>query len=382
MKVIQSNKAYPPHLGGIETIVRQLAEGIQSHGAASEVVACSEDRRTHHESTNGVSVTRVATVARLASLPVSPTYGAHLMGQTADVLDIHEPSLLGSIACVISRRRARSRFKRIVVHWHSDIVRQRALAPAYRPILSAILREADAICVATPHHVTSSAFLAEVASKCHVIHFGVDPGRFALTQDVSRKADALREQYGRPLVFFSGRLVHYKGVRYLVEAMGRVPRAHLVVAGQGPLLGELKALAAASRTSVSFLPFLPEEDFVAMHHAADVFVLPSVENSEAFGIVQLEAMACGKPVVTTHLGTGVTYVNQDGITGLVVPIRDASALACAINTLLDRPEACQRMGQTARARVLASFTVTGMVAETVALYRELLGHDASSAPGE
>lgn len=373
MRVVHSNKAYPPHIGGIETVVQQLAEGMAAeHGIASSVVACSEDARTRFETSNGVSIIRAATVARVSSLPISPSYGIQLMRQCGDILHLHEPSLIGATAYLANMRRARRHFKRLVIWWHSDIVRQRGLAPVYTPLLRAILKEADAICVATPHHITSSSFLMDVAKKCRVIHFGIEPRRFVLTPDMRRRVAEIHALYVRPIVLFSGRLVYYKGVEYLIDAMRKVPNGHLVIVGTGPLLDDLKAATNGCANRVTFLPFLSDTDFVAMHHAADVFVLPSVENSEAFGIVQIEAMACGKPVISTDLKTGVSYVNQDGVTGLVVPVRDSIALSCAINTLIERPELGLRLGETARKRVMSEFTVGGMVAKTVNLYKELL----------
>jgi glycosyltransferase involved in cell wall biosynthesis len=171
---------------------------------------------------------------------------------------------------------------------------------------------------------------------------------------------------------FSGRLIYYKGAEYLVEAMHYVPDAHLIVVGKGPLLKNLQSIASRSHNNVSFIPFLPEAEFIAMYQACDIFVLPSVENSEAFGIVQLEAMICGKPVITTDLPTGVTYVNQDGVTGLVVPKRSVQALAQAIRTLLNNPDMRHQLGENARIRVSKEFTVDGMVDKTIALYKEIL----------
>ena len=139
-------------------------------------------------------------------------------------------------------------------------------------------------------------------------------------------------------MLFVGRLVYYKGLEYLIEAMRWVPDAVLVVVGTGPLRGRLQRLSEqwlGCPGKVVFLGAVAEHDLCAWYHACDVFVLPSVELSEAFGLVQLEAMACAKPVVTTDLPTGVTYVNQHGHTGLVVPRRNSRALAEAINILLD-----------------------------------------------
>lgn len=379
MQIVQASKAYFPHLGGIETVLQQLAEGFAARQHGSHVVVCHDARRTIHEICNDVALTRVATLARVSSLPISPTYPLHLLQQSGDILQIHEPSLLPALSYVLSRGVSRRRFKRLVVWWHSDIVRQRVLAPLYTPLLQTLLREADAIVAATPKHISSSPMLSAVAAKCHVIHYGVDPARFVRTPAIEQEITQIQARYGRPIVLFSGRLVYYKGVEYLVEAMRYVPEAQLVVVGKGPLLPELQRLSANGYNNVTFIPHLDEAHFVAMYHACEIFVLPSVEPSEGFGIVQLEAMACARPVITSDLPTGVTYVNQDGRTGLVVPRRNAQALANAIRMLLANPELCQHLGATARDRVLREFTVDQMVDRTLTLYQSLLDEPSQVA---
>ncbi len=381
MRVVQANKAYVDCLGGIETVVQQLAEGfVRRHRLDSRVVACAESVWGDRFSLNGVQVQYAGSWGRLASLPISATYRRCLMRQSADILQLHEPFLLASASCLANIRAARRRFRRLVVWWHSDIVRQKIARPVYRPLLHGILREADAIVVATPNHVSSSELLQNYVEKCHVIHYGIDPRRFQDRPDSVERVSRLRSQFGgAPLIMFAGRLVYYKGVEYLVRAMKLLRDAHCVVVGDGPLRKTLVALGAGI-PNVTFLPALADAEFVHMLKACDVFVLPSVERSEGFGIVQLEAMACGKPVVTCDLDTGVTYVNQHGKTGLVVAKRDDRQLADALRTLLDSPALRDRMGAYARARVLREFTVDGMVDGTVQRYRELLGDIRTDAP--
>lgn len=373
MRIVQASKAYFPHLGGIETIVRQLAEGFaQRQGFDSRVIVCSDDRHSHTEYLHGVHVRREATLTRIASLPISPTYPLGLLRETGDVLHIHEPSLLPAATYSTFFPLARCHFRRLVVWWHSDIVRQRTFSLLYRSLLRLTLRHADAIIVATPQHITSSSFLPEFRNKCHVIHYGIDPVRFALTPTLTARIDQIRVKYGTPLILFIGRLVYYKGAEYLVRAMHQLPEARLVIVGSGPLESELVKLVAQGPNNTTIIPFLDDQAMIAMLHACDIFVLPSVENSEAFGIVQLEAMACGKPVITADLATGVTYVNQAGQTGLVVPKRNPDALAQAIGQLIADLHLYQRLGATAQARVLRDFTIDGMINQTIKLYQDIL----------
>lgn len=372
MKIIQSTKAYYPHLGGIETTVKNLAEGFVQHGHQSEVLACGEVLGTTHNIINDVSVCYTSTAARLFSLPLSPSYFYHLYQSSGDILAIHEPFLLGPLAYLTFLKHCKKNFKHLVIWWHSDIARQKIFLPIYRHILTRILEQCDAVVVATPNHISSSDILKDFANKCHVIHHGIDPLKMAITPEIQQKVDAIKNKYQKPIILFTGRLVYYKGVEYLVQAMQNLPEAHLIVVGRGVLQDKLTAIAATCPNNISFVPFLPEDDLTAMYQACDVFVLPSVENSEAYGLVQLEAMACGKPVITCDIPTGVTYVNQDGVTGIVVPVKSSEALATAIKTLLDRPDLRSKFGETAKNRVLSQFTVDTMVDQSIELYQSML----------
>jgi glycosyltransferase involved in cell wall biosynthesis len=372
MKIIQATKAYSPHIGGIETTVKNLAEGFVLRGHESEVLACGEGMRTKNDIINNVSVCYTSTVARVFSLPLSPSYFHHLHQSSGDILAIHEPFLLGPLAYLLSLKHCKKNFKHLVIWWHSDIARQKIFLPIYRRILTKILDECDAVVVATPNHISSSNILKDFAGKCSVIHHGIDPLKMKITPEIQLKINVIKNKYQKPIILFTGRLVYYKGVEYLVQAMQNLPEAHLIVVGRGVFQDKLTEIAATCPNNISFVPFLPQDDLTAMYQACDIFVLPSVENSEAYGLVQLEAMACGKPVITCDLPTGVTYVNQDGVTGLVVPVKSSEALAHAIKTLINHPDLRNKFGETARNRVLNQFTVDNMVDQSIDLYQSML----------
>jgi rhamnosyl/mannosyltransferase len=261
----------------------------------------------------------------------------------------------------------------IVVTWHADIIRQRLLLPVYGPLQRWLLREAGAIIAQTERHVTASAFLPAVAAKCHVVPTGVDVARY-LDPSSPMAGAAMRRGWGDPsrVVLFVGRLIYYKGLPFLIDAMAGIDGT-LVLAGEGRDRAALEAqavrLGIADR--VRFLGDVPESDLPALYHACDVFVLPSTANTEGFGLVQLEAMACAKPVVSTRLPTGVAVVNQHGVTGLTVPPGDAPSLGEALNRLLGDRALASAYGAIARRRVLESFSREQMVADTMALYRSV-----------
>jgi rhamnosyl/mannosyltransferase len=261
-----------------------------------------------------------------------------------------------------------------VIGWHSDIVRQRWLLRGYRPFLDRTLRKADAIIAATPAHISSSQQLSAVRERArfHVVPYGFDLARFERRPAL---ADELRGRYPAPLLVFAlGRHVYYKGFEHLIRALARVPGAVLALGGQGPLTEELRRVAHGAGVAgrVHFVGRIPDEELPAWYHACDVFCLPSIEPAEAFGIVQIEAMASARPVVCCQLGNGVNWVNPDGETGLTVPPGDSAALAGALARLEREPALRARLGEEGRRRALRLFTSEAMAKATLAVYREVL----------
>jgi rhamnosyl/mannosyltransferase len=232
-----------------------------------------------------------------------------------------------------------------------------------------VLRAADRIIATSQNYIASSPYLKEVSEKCIVIPLGID---LALSEKADESSvQAIRERFGEPLLLFTGMLRYYKGLEYLLEAMQGI-EARLLVVGIGPMERKWKRLAERLGLAgrVFFLGEIPEVELPLYYHACEVFVLPASHRSEAFGVVQLEAMAAGKPVVSTKLGTGTSFVNVHGQTGLVVPPRDPEALRIAINRLLADESLRRMMGERGRQRV-REFSKERMVERITALYEEI-----------
>ncbi|MCL5256482.1 MAG: glycosyltransferase [Chloroflexi bacterium] len=312
MRVIHVYKEYHPVLGGIENHVRMLAEAQAAAGIDVEVLVSGLDIRSRIERIGGVRVIKAGRFGALASTPISPALFLHLRRSRADLVHLHFPYPLGELAYL-----AGALSRPMVMSYHSDIVRQKTLLRFYGPFLEVALRRAGRILASCPQCVQSSDYLPGFAGKIRIVPYGVELARFdnvdsVLEQDIRPAGD-------RPLLLFAGRLRYYKGLEYLIQAMRRV-NAGLIIIGIGPMEQELRRLAneLGVEDKVRFAGELPEKELVAHYHAADIFVLPSSHKSEAFGIVQLEAMACGKPVICTELGTGTSFVNLHEETGLVV----------------------------------------------------------------
>jgi len=336
--------------------MREIAGGAVDRGWDSCVVVAADDRRRDQETRAGTVVVRTPTLARPLSFPLTLGYGQALAEAEADVLLVHEPTLLAATA-LRTRPSLRGGFGRIMVWWHSDIIRQRALAPIYGPIINHHLTTADRIIVATPHHISSSEVLPRFADKIDVVPYGIDLSRYEWTPERAARVEALKEELAGDdaLIVSAGRLARYKGIGQLVAAFEHVKDAHLVVAGDGPCAGEIAASAAAQPRRLTMMPHLDAQMFVDLLWAADVFAMPSIHNSEAFGIAQVEAMACRTPVVTYDLPTGVTWVNRDGETGLVAPLGDIEALAQSLQQLIDDPAHRSELGEAAQQWAHATF---------------------------
>lgn len=342
--ILEVNKFYPPHIGGIETVVAQRAKYLcQFPDTEIKVLVCQEKGRGKTEIINGVEIIRCASAGTYFSCPVSFSFFKKFqeLSKWADVIEFHMPFPLGDIACLLSHCQCR-----VVISWHSDIIRQKKLLKLYQPVLKKFLQRADCIITATQGHINSSAFLPAFREKCKVIPYPVE---FSSNLHFS---PVLTEKLYNPAhvkLLFVGRLVYYKGVDVLLKAFRKVHGCELFLCGTGVLEPELRKLA--QNLPVHFLGNLSDSDLKSAFADCDIFILPSVENSEAFGIVQQEAMTAGKPVINTSLPTGVPYVSIDRLTGLTVPPHQVQPLSEAIQKLADSPSLRLEYGQNARKRV-------------------------------
>ncbi|MGQ9684256.1 MAG: glycosyltransferase [Anaerolineae bacterium] len=373
MRILHIYKDYYPVLGGIENHVRLLAEAQAARGHEVTVLVTARGGRGEVVHAGGVRVIKAARLATVASTPLSLALVLALRGQRPDIAHVHVPYPVGETANWLL-----GRGRRAVLTYHSDVVRQRGWLRLYAPVLGRVLAAADAILVTSPQYLRSSPFLQPVARKCRVVPLGIDTAAYA-SADPARVA-ALRERFGTPLLLFAGRLRYYKGLQYLLQALTQVDDVRLVVVGAGPMAREWQALAGelGVQSRVTFCGEVADEDLPAYYHAADIFVLPACERAEAFGLVQVEAMAAGRPVVSTELGTGTSFVNQDGVTGLVVPPRDAHALAVACRRLLNDVNLRARLGAAAQERARSLFDAQAMVQQVEEVYRSLLAADGGS----
>ncbi len=403
-KVLQVNKFYYPVTGGVEKVVQQLAEGLKDK-TDMKVLACQQSGKAKQENIHGVPVLKSGSFGVFFSMPVSLSFFRDFrkLSKDADLIHMHMPFPLGDLAYLLSPA---SRKKKLILWWHSDIVKQKKFMLFYRPLLALFLKRADLIIAATEGHVRYSPYLRPHTDKCVIIPYGVNefileratkfvkeqmkaPESISLSKLQSKampipelKSVSAQEE---PLkLLFVGRLVYYKGCKILIEAFAKAIQSsndkaksckiELTIVGSGPLEDELRRLSESLKLSgkLHFARADSDEELCQFYAACDVFVLPSVAKSEAFGLVQIEAMSFGKPVINTALESGVPYVSLDGVTGLTVPPSDPEALAAAITWMQQHPKERKEMGINARKRVLENFQMSKTLDSVLSVYHRAL----------
>ena len=367
--VVHIGKYYPPHVGGIESHLRTLCNALRELMDVRVFVA-GDERHDEETVLDGVTVSRHRSRFHIAGAPVCPTMVRNLRRIDANLVHIHLPNPTGVLSLLMSGYRGK-----IVATWHSDVVRQRRLARLFAPIQRTLLNRCSTIITTSAAYAESSHELAAFRDRTTVVPYGIDARVFR--HPPQELVAAIRRRYRAPLLLAVGRLVYYKGFEYLVRAMKRVSGT-LVIIGDGPRREALMREVAASRVGdrVAFLGEMQPDQIAPYYHASDLFVLPSIVRSEAFGIVQLEAMAAGKPVINTRIASGVPLVSLDGVTGITVAPRDDEALQRAINLLLNDETLRLRYGQAASHRVDAEFSVDKMVSGVRDLYAGVLDEPA------
>ncbi len=371
MKVLQVSKFYPPVMGGIESVAWELTEGLNRAGIPTEVLCSSHRPRSVRQTApGGYAVVRAGTYGTLLSTSIAPPMVGLLrrMARVADIVHLHMPDPMAAAALWTVRPRAK-----LVVHWHSDVIRQRLALRAYEPLQRWLLQRADAVVATSPPYAEASAALAPFRHKVRVIPIGISDNR---PQACSLKAQALRQRYGgRRIVFALGRMTYYKGFDVLIEAAARLPDDCVVlIGGDGELLAPYRAQVAARGLGerVHLLGHVNDADLASHIEACDIFCMPSTVRAEAYGVAMVEAMVMAKPIVATDIaGSGVPWVNRHGATGLNVPVRRPDALADGLHALLADPALGRRLGAAARARYEDEFHAGLMTRRALELYREL-----------
>jgi glycosyltransferase involved in cell wall biosynthesis len=376
MRVLHFCKTYfPDTVGGIEQVIRQMCVGTGRLGVSNEVLALSRARDLAPIEFEGHTVHRVPLDFEVASNAVSWRAIGELkrLAARADVVHYHFPWPFLDMAHFMAGVN-----KPTVVTYHSDIVRQKALLRLYQPLMHRFLDSVDVIVATSPNYLATSTVLDRYRDKTRVIAFGLDRGSYP-EPDAERLAH-WRGRVGPKFFLFVGVLRYYKGLHILLDAVAGTDYP-VVIVGAGPIERELKAHAERlGLKNVMFVGALDEADKVALLRLCYAVAFPSHLRSEAFGISLLEGAMFGKPMISSEIGTGTTYINVHGESGLVVPPSDHEALRAAMRTLWDNPDMAREMGRRAEARYWQLFTSAQMAEDYAALYRELAAPALTPAP--
>jgi glycosyltransferase involved in cell wall biosynthesis len=362
-RILHIGKYYPPHVGGMETHLQYLVSH-QSSLLSVEVVVANDRFVTQTEVVDGARIIRVASFGTLASQPICPGLPWKLAGRGETMVHLHLPNPWAAQAYLMSGHKGI-----LIVTHHSDTLGRRHLRRLVEPFVRRVMKRAKAIIVTSKRYLEKSEELAGFHDKCHIVPLGIDVEVFKA--ESMEEVRAIRAKYGPRLIVSVGRLVSYKGFEFLLQAMKNID-ATLLLIGSGPLQEQLET--AVERLGIAGKAHLLGHvgDIAPYYRAAQMLVLPSVSRAESFGMVQLEAMACGIPVVNTELDSGVPEVSLHGVTGITVPPKDPKALAHAIRILLDNAKTRAKYGQAAAVRVGEKFTARQMAESTLRVYESVL----------
>lgn len=374
MRILQVNKFYYPITGGIEKTVQQISEGLSKEHSV-KVLVCQPKGKGKFERINGVPVYKTGSFGTYFSVPISLSFLFKFreLSKNSNIIQLHMPFPMSDIACLLSNYKGK-----VVIWWHSDIVRQKKLFLLYKPLMNKLLKRADAIIVATEEQIIHSNSLGNYREKCVIIPFGVNK-RFEKESDDffmrTKKNDASIEKITTFL--FVGRLVYYKGCMVLIDAFKKVKNAQLIIIGDGPLKKELynRIKKYDLQNKVHIYSNISDKQLPYYFKKCDVFVLPSIEKSEAFGLVQLEAMSYAKPVINTNLKTGVPTVSIHKKTGLTVEPNNIKQLTEAMNWMSCHPYEREILGKNAKVRVKNFYQEEEMLRKIEQLYAKLLKSD-------
>jgi rhamnosyl/mannosyltransferase len=359
LKILHIGKYFPPVHGGIEYGLYNLVDAT-SDIFDNTVLVADPKKGFSDTRAGGYRVIRIGETFNLFYNSIVPSLPGFLtklrMRERFDVIVIHYPNAMANIAYLLSKRSCAGNEKMAVIY-HSDVLLSGFTGfvySLYSWIDGMIFRRADRVITTSPHLIRSSPVLSKMEAKCRVVPTMIDDHWAEATTEEKSASDAVGREHGDRIALFVGRLVEYKGLPVLIEA-ARDIEGKILIAGDGPLKGELETAIRRHGVGEKVVLLGRVENLKPYYLACDMFILPSISGLEAFGLVQLEAMAFGKPVVSSDLKTGVTYINRDGVTGLTFPVGDSRKLGSAVNRLFEDEGLRNTLGRNAKERVESEF---------------------------
>ena len=373
LRIVHLGKFFHPAHGGIERAVRSLAHAQAELGCQVQVICMDHERSrtTRFDRDGPIEIIRLRRSLSFGKIDFCPDLGRAIRDSGADLIHLHtpNPSMIFGLMCSGDRTP-------LAVSHHSDIVKQKLRRIAFGLMERACYDRAALVLAMSPTYVDGSAPLQRCREKVGVLPIGLnlDP-ILNPSRDVLARSVALKQTVAGPIWFSCGRLVYYKGLETALRALQSVPGT-LLIAGAGPHRRRLERTVIRLKLDrrVRFLGRIDsDEELIAHYLAADAFWFPSNARSEAFGLVQVEAMAAACPVINAAIpGSGVPWVSRHEESGLTVPINDSAAFAAAAMRLLDEPGLRARLAAGAQNRAVAEFGQMEMGRRSLVFYQDSL----------
>lgn len=370
MKIIQLSKFYKPYFGGVESVVADISEGLHCINKDVEVVACCKDGHSRNQLVDSVNVHYSKEWFSFSSTSFSLDYVRKVFDLCSrdNIFHVHLPNPLANFAILMAYL-FKNREIRIIVHWHSDIIKQKKLLKLYAPLMNWLLEKAETIIVTSQRYLDASEQLSKFKNKCVVIPIGIDSISSLVCQD---KVDSIKNLYkNKKIVFSLGRHIYYKGFEYLIESARDLDNAVVIIGGSGPDTEKYKQLIIDNGVSdkVFLIGRIEDSELPSYFAAADVFCFPSTEKSEAFGVVQLESMSVSTPVVSSEIiGSGVPWVNKNNVSGLIFEPKSVVALSKCLNIILTDDDLRADLSNGALSRFNSLFVKEKMISKINDVY--------------
>lgn len=374
MKILQLGKFYPPDTGGMETALYNITEELNQRGIQCDVLCANKEKKYRNDLLNGYKVIRTSSYGIVASTSISPQMIRELKKVITnyDILHIHHPNPTANLALFM----ANPKKQKVVIHWHSDIIKQELELRFYKPLLIWMLKKADVIIGTSQKYIDESLQLKDFKNKCVPIPIGIKKNDIGVDEN---KFEEIKVRFKNKKIIFSlGRFIYYKGFEYLIESAKYLPDNYVILlGGDGELKEKYEQIIRENGLSenVFLVGKIDQKDLGSYYEACDLFCLPSIAKSEAFGLVMVEAMSFGKPIVATKIkGSGTDWVNHNGITGLNVEPKNPEQLANAFKTILENQEIYSKFSKNAFQRYLNEFTIETEIEKLIKVYYTILNN--------
>ncbi len=367
IKIVQVARFAKPHIGGIEEVIEQINSSLPDDKYQKEVICCSNTEKSSVE--NRVKYTRCPYLFDFAANSISPQLFFKMMFLKTDIIHFHMPVIQNVIIWFILYHLGLLKYKKLIITYHGAIIGYDKYMKPFWGIYRYFYSKADKIHVLSPNVIDSDPILTLYKEKCEIISYGIDTSVDNNTEEVQK----IKNLYpNKKIILCCGRLVNFKGFQYVIQAMKNIDDAILFIIGDGPLLDSFNTYITENhlKDKIVLLGSISDNQLKEIYYqVCDIFVLASIQTSESFGIVQLEAMKYGKPIINTNLKTGVNYVSIDKETGITIESKNVEQLVSAIKELFNNDEQRMQYGRNAKKRVETLFDIKKIKEEYKNLYK-------------